>query len=483
MSKAYPAVGLRGEAHRTVRQQRRRPPTSSQDPLGDATLYGYDAHLNASMVTDRRTTGTGLTGLAYTYDPVGNRLTQVRYGTGAGTTTSKYNADDQLCWTKNGTSTNGCATPPTGSTVYTFSANGDETNAGSTTYGYDLENRMTAATVASVQTGYTYDGDGNRLSATTAGVATTYLWDTNASLPQLATERNGSGSTLRDYSYGAGLNSMTASGANYYYLFDAYAGVANLTSSSGATEWTYAADPFGASTATKNDPNAPANPMQFDRQYLDPATGLYNLRARVHDPALGRFLQVDPVPSPVAQPYTASYVYVGDRPTVMADPSGTSWQWLNTLGSGVVHLPSTLKEVALHPGSSYEAGTVVTPAWLQQAGWGMIAIGAAGLSGGLGAEACPLAEEGGGFWSILRSIDWADETGGGRLPEWLKGIFEITQAGNPDPINFSSGAGASSLLRIGLAIASIMALLAATITIGQTPHGPPEPLEPPYGPR
>src|SRR5438093_13008554 len=58
-------------------------------------------------------------------------------------------------------------------------------------YAYDLENRMTSATVSGTATTYTYDGDGNRLSATASGTTTNYLWDTNETLPLLALERNG----------------------------------------------------------------------------------------------------------------------------------------------------------------------------------------------------------------------------------------------------------------------------------------------------
>jgi len=208
-------------------------------------------------------------------------------------------------------------------TIYTFEGNGNETGAGSTTYAYDLENRMVSATVGGATTTFGYDGDGNRRSSTTSGTTTDYLWDVNEPLALLALERSG-GSTVRDYSYGAGLNSMTTGGSNFFYLLDAYSGVANLTSSSGATEWTYASDPFGTGTATKNDPSAPANLMRFDGQFLDSATGLYNLRARTYDPTLGRFLQIDPLPQDPTELYITGYEYTGDRPTFFEDPSGMS---------------------------------------------------------------------------------------------------------------------------------------------------------------
>ncbi|HEY3209414.1 MAG TPA: RHS repeat-associated core domain-containing protein [Actinomycetota bacterium] len=84
-------------------------------------------------------------------------------------------------------------------------------------------------------------------------------------------------------------------------------------------------DVFGNDAgSTKNDLNAPTNVMRFDGQVLDPATGLYYLRARIYDQSLGRFLQIDPMPQPMTEPYAAAYVYVNDRPTVLSDPSGMS---------------------------------------------------------------------------------------------------------------------------------------------------------------
>ncbi len=292
------------------------------------TNYTYDAYDRLTGACNlANCTGTGLTGLGYTYDPVGNRLTQVTYGSPNVTTSYKYNSDDQLCWTYVGTSANGCANTPSGGTTYTFSANGDETNAGSSrTYSYDLADRMTQAVVSGTTTTYAYDGDGNRLQAATAGGSTTkYLWDTNEPLALLATETDGAGTTLRDYAYGEGLDSFTASGSTYYDHFDAYGSVANITTSGGATRWTYAYDPFGVATsATSSGGSPPTNVMRFDSQLLDPATTLYDVRARVYDQALGRFSQIDPVPNPAAMPYSGSYAYVANRPTVLDDPSGAT---------------------------------------------------------------------------------------------------------------------------------------------------------------
>lgn len=140
-------------------------------------------------------------------------------------------------------------------------------------------------------------------------------------MPQLALEADGAGNLLRRYLYGARRISMTTPAGSFYYHYDSTGSVADVTSSTGASEWTYAYEPFGTiRVATQNDPNVPDNPMQFTGEYAD-ATDLYDLRARQYDPC-GRALQhTRSGHSSGTQPEESSYSYAGDRPTFMVDPS------------------------------------------------------------------------------------------------------------------------------------------------------------------
>ena len=56
----------------------------------------------------------------------------------------------------------------------------------------------------------------------------------------------------------------------------------------------------------------------FTGYELDSQTGLYNAGARLYDPALRRFYSVDP-----AHQFASPYVYAGNNPIVMVDPTGT----------------------------------------------------------------------------------------------------------------------------------------------------------------
>jgi len=65
------------------------------------------------------------------------------------------------------------------------------------------------------------------------------------------------------------------------------------------------------------------NPYLYTGQQFDALTGLYSLRARYYDPALGRFLSRDPAKPLLTAPHELNrYVYVADNPLNAADPSG-----------------------------------------------------------------------------------------------------------------------------------------------------------------
>ena len=115
---------------------------------GTVRQYGYDsiARLTSENVVGPLTYANG-----FTYDPVGNRLTQTTTGSGAGSTTYVYDSRDRL------TTASG--------TTYAYDANGNVTSkSGEATYVWDFENRLTSVplTVGTSVT-HQYDPDGNRV--------------------------------------------------------------------------------------------------------------------------------------------------------------------------------------------------------------------------------------------------------------------------------------------------------------------------------
>lgn len=369
-------------------------PTKIVSP-NETITYSYDAldRLTKACYTSTCTGTTGTPFISYTYDPVGNRLSE---GRASGSTTYTYDAADELT----------SKTGPGGTTAYTYDAQGNQTAAGASTFSYNLANQLTSATVAGTTDSYTYDGDGNRLKdSPSTGSSTGYLWDTSSAPPTLAIERDQTGAQLRRYAYGDGLVSMTSGGSAFYYLHDGLGlaglttssgwglqpadmplgSVANLTSSAGATEWSYAYEPFGAErTTTKVDPGAPANLMGFDAQLIDPPTGLFALRARMYAPADGRFLQLDPVGELLSDPYASSYAYARNRPTILIDPTGQN------PGPVYIPMPSATPQAPPVPGGQVPsvgeiatriAGCVIGAGYGSQAGeqilayWGLGPLG------------------------------------------------------------------------------------------------------------
>jgi RHS repeat-associated protein len=258
---------------------------------------------------------SGETYRTYTYDPVGNRLTE---SSDSGTTTYEYDAADRLTTVTD---------PAEAVTTYSFDDNGNQTAAGDTTYTYDLADRLATATVGSTTETYTYAGDGVRLSASTGAAAnqtTKYLWDRIFGLPQLAIERDGNNSLLRYYRYGLDLLRETAGSNTYYYHPDGLGSAADVTSSTGTSLTWSEFYPHGiVRQAGVAGTGAPAvQPFGFTGEQLDSITSLYYLRARQYDPGTGRFLTTDPVATPASDQYVSAYTYARSNPALLTDPSG-----------------------------------------------------------------------------------------------------------------------------------------------------------------
>jgi RHS repeat-associated protein len=281
----------------------------------ETDTYTYDAQDRLTAACYGSSCADGH--FVYTYDAVGNRTQEVSNGS---TTTYSYNAANQLT-----TSVTDSAT-----TTYTYDADGRRVKAvspsGTTTDAWNAAGELTGTTTPSSTTTYAYDGDGNRANSTSAGVTTTFVYDTNGQLPQLVEELNGA-TEVRSYVWGERLLSMNSGGDTYYVAHDALGSDIGLTSSTGATDETFTYDPFGNALSTTNFVSGtPSIPLRFDAGYLD-STGLYDFGARQLDPTTGTFLSTDPLGENLAEPSISPYVYVGDMPTVMVDPSGMKFSW------------------------------------------------------------------------------------------------------------------------------------------------------------
>jgi RHS repeat-associated protein len=291
------------------------PATLSMVSGGSATdtAYTYDGTGRLTKACYATSCAGASAYVAYGYDVVGNRTSENRVGvTNPGSTSYAYDSADELTSTTAGSTV----------TRYSYDASGDQTAAGARTFSYDLAGRVTSTRSGNTTTSYTYDGDGARITTSVNGSLTdTLTWDPIGPLPVVAIEQDSRGAVQRKYMHtsdGMPL-SLTTPAGSYYYSHDQLGSVSDVTGPTGATEYDYTYEPFGAArTTVQPDRKAPTNPLRFTGNYLDTDTGLYNLRARLYNPAVGMFTTVDPELDSTGD----AYRYAGQSPLRYTDPSG-----------------------------------------------------------------------------------------------------------------------------------------------------------------
>ncbi|HWA21734.1 MAG TPA: RHS repeat-associated core domain-containing protein [Caulobacterales bacterium] len=124
------------------------------------------------------------------------------------------------------------------------------------------------------------------------GVSTRYLYDG----ADIIGTYNSSGTLLKRYVHGAGVDEPLVSFDNgadpetkTWLLADERGSVIAGTAASGLASFVNSYDEYG-----QPGPNN-AGPFQYTGQVWLPFASVYHYKARAYDPALGRFLQTDPI--------------------------------------------------------------------------------------------------------------------------------------------------------------------------------------------
>ena len=196
--------------------------------------------------------------------------------------------------------------------------NGNLSSDGTNDYVHDAVNRLVTATVGSITWTYAYGPLDRRMSKADGTNIFQYLYDNNRAVA----EYNGTGTLLRKYIYGPGLDEpimMIVPGDTsetvYYYHADSQGTIIGLTNDSGAWVEKYAYTLYGKPAAA----STVGNPYMYTGRRLDAETGLYYYRARYYDPHLRRFIETDPIG------YAGGmnlYAYVRNSPLNFIDPFG-----------------------------------------------------------------------------------------------------------------------------------------------------------------
>ena len=281
----------------------------TQQPANTTTSYSYDnaqAQSTGALLGAQTKNGSGVVtdNWSYAYDAAGNRKSTVHNTT---TTSFAFNAANQMCWAYTGTTSNACATAPSGATTYAYDHAGNQITGALT---YDALSRMTGANSATL--GYLTPSN-NELDAYGTTSYQNNLAGLGREIPSsgspVAYTRTPDGSpvaqrstTTKQYLFADQLGSITASADNN-------------TNSLGRS---YSYDPDGNRTTTGT---GTTTNLGYAGGLLLP-NGLYHYGARYYNPTTARFTQQDPLNQITDNQQANRYAYVGGNPVNNTDPEG-----------------------------------------------------------------------------------------------------------------------------------------------------------------
>ena len=211
-----------------------------------------------------------------------------------------------------------------------YDTNGNMANDGSRAVTYDIYNRvLSVAPSATPNAPYltlSYDPEGRLYQRAYSGTYDTYLYDGTNLIGEYAS----GGTARRRYIHGTGVDEPLVwlegqSAATPRYLISNYQGsIIAHTDNTGAIAQIYKYGPYGEPRNAANgsgwNVDATTNSrFQYTGQTTLPEASLYYYKARVYDPAMGRFLQTDPVGS---KDDLNLYGYTRGDPINGSDPTG-----------------------------------------------------------------------------------------------------------------------------------------------------------------
>ena len=280
---------------------------------GSQFQWGYDDAYRLLTETRYNASGGATYNAVFTYDAMGNRLSETENNT---RTDYTYNNLDQL------------VSSITDSVVtdYTYNPRGNlttvTTDLATTSYTWDARDRMTAVGLPDGSAvSYVYDADNQRVQENVAGEVTNYLWDSESVYGDVVVEYDATNGVQTDYTLaGMRLISQHQDSSTHFYHADGQNSTRVLSNGSNtvANEYTYKA--FGEMLTSDT---SIANRYLYTGQQFDTVTGQYSLRARYYDTGVGRFSARDKFNYETKNPLELNrYAYVANNPVRFSDPSG-----------------------------------------------------------------------------------------------------------------------------------------------------------------
>ena len=280
--------------------------TGISDAL-DPTLswtYGYDSldRLNSASKTGASQ--------GWTYDGNGNRLTET------GSTPSTY--------TNSTTSNRLSSTSGTLSRSYSYDNAGNTLSYGTATFTYNNRGRMKTASNAGTTATYTYNALGQRIRRATSSLTTLYVYDEAG---HLAGEYTAAGALVQETVWLGDIPVATvrpngAGGVILYYVHTDHLNTPRLvTDTANNIRWTWDSDAFGATPPNQNPSGLGTFEynLRFPGQQYDAVVGLHYNYFRDYDPAVGRYVESDPIG--LHGGYN-TYAYTFGNPVMLLDAAG-----------------------------------------------------------------------------------------------------------------------------------------------------------------
>ncbi len=236
----------------------------------------------------------------------------------------------------------------------TYDGNGSLTGDGTFTYGYDAENRLITASGPGVAASYAYDAQGRRKSKTVNSATTIFVQDPDNRA--LIDYDGATGAVQSWYAFGSGPNDVLARSnagatARTSFIPDVIGSVTGTLDAGTGVLTKAGFQPYGQSAVANGS-------FRYTGARLDAETGLYDFRARMYSPKLGRFMQTDPIGIAGG---TNLYVYVNNDPLNLTDPTGLD-PLVGTVVGAVAGAFYGAAGAAAAPGSSWKsvsAGAIV----------------------------------------------------------------------------------------------------------------------------
>jgi RHS repeat-associated protein len=321
----------------------------SEQVAGDHQCFGYD-HRRRLTRAWTPTTGdctaapsvAGLGGPApywqnWTFNALGNRLTQTDHtGSGDRTTTYTYpatgSAQPHTLRSTSGAVTGSYTYDPIGNTLTRPAPGG-----GTQTLTWDREGHLATAADAAGTTSYVYDVDGERLVRRDPTGRTLYLPGQELRY----TAASGAKATTRYYEHAGQTVAMrTTTGVSW--LFEDHQDTATYAINSTSQQVTTRRhNPYGVARGS-------ASGWPNDREFVGGTrdnTGLVHLGAREYDPAIGRFISVDPLIDHGDTEQVNGFTYANNTPVTMSDPDGL-FPCISCLVNAIMSVYSSRKGIA-----------------------------------------------------------------------------------------------------------------------------------------